>query len=527
MKACFGYIRVSTQKQGEGASLEAQKNAISAFASQHNIEITRWFEEKETAAKSGRPIFNQMLKLLQQNAAEGLVIHKIDRSARNLKDWAVISDLSDAGVDVYFATESLDFRSRGGRLTADIQAVIAADYIRNLRDETKKGINERLKQGLYPFRAPLGYLDKGKGQAKVPDPLKAHFITEIFDLYASGQHSLRSLRALMNRKGLRNLLNQPLSLCGIETILNNTFYCGLITIKRTGMTYQGIHEPLVSARVFQRVQDIKAGRFTPSVTRHNHLYRGLFRCGLCNGPMAPELQKGHVYYRCQTTACETKTIREEEIETAILGGLSHLQLSDATAERLFASWNPEEEVARFEAEQSALRLQMVDEEKRLERLTDLLVDGTLDNDTYLLRKRTSQMRLAGLREHEAESQDPTKMEKNRRKFLELMKSLVRLHQIAKSDEKRAMVENCFSNRCVVGKNIELEPHNWLRIDENSLGVFSGAPERDTHRTFRPSGQPDPHLQSILEISERLLSRNGSKNELDTKRSQGAFAALSN
>ena len=141
MKSCFGYIRVSTQKQGEGVSLEAQKDAIQAFASHHNLTIAKWFEEKETAAKSGRPIFNQMLKLLQRNAADGLVIHKIDRSARNLKDWAAISDLSDAGVDVYFATESLDFRSRGGRLTADIQAVIAADYIRNLREETKKGIN--------------------------------------------------------------------------------------------------------------------------------------------------------------------------------------------------------------------------------------------------------------------------------------------------------------------------------------------------------------------------------------------------
>lgn len=138
MKACFGYIRVSTQKQGEGVSLEAQRDAIQAFASRQDLTIIEWFEEKETAAKSGRPVFSRMLKLLERGRARGLVIHKIDRSARNLKDWAVISDLSDKGIDVHFATESLDFRSRGGRLTADIQAVIAADYIRNLREETLK-----------------------------------------------------------------------------------------------------------------------------------------------------------------------------------------------------------------------------------------------------------------------------------------------------------------------------------------------------------------------------------------------------
>ena len=58
---------------------------------------------------------------------------------------------------------SLDLNTRGGRLSADIQAVVAADFIRNLREETKKGFYGRLKQGLYPICAPIGYLDRGGG----------------------------------------------------------------------------------------------------------------------------------------------------------------------------------------------------------------------------------------------------------------------------------------------------------------------------------------------------------------------------
>ena len=176
MNTCFGYIRVSTQKQGEGVSLEAQQDAILAFASRSNLQVIRWFEEKETAAKSGRPVFNAMLKLLHQHGASGVIMHRIDRSARNLRDWAAIGELSDAGINVHFATETLDFRSRGGRLTADIQAVIAADYVRNLREECIKGLNGRLKQGLYPFRAPIGYLDNGGGKPKTPCPVKAPMI---------------------------------------------------------------------------------------------------------------------------------------------------------------------------------------------------------------------------------------------------------------------------------------------------------------------------------------------------------------
>src|SRR5436305_14741382 len=89
MKQFYGYIRVSTVKQGEhGVSLEHQREAIERYAQKNGLNLVRWFEEQETAAKRGRPLFTQMLKLLRGGQASGVLIHKIDRSARNLKDWA-------------------------------------------------------------------------------------------------------------------------------------------------------------------------------------------------------------------------------------------------------------------------------------------------------------------------------------------------------------------------------------------------------------------------------------------------------
>src|SRR3569832_103028 len=172
MKEFYGYIRVSTVKQGEkGVSLPEQKDAISRFAERNGLRISQWFEERVTAAKRGRPVFNEMLRLLKAHKAAGVVIHKIDRSARNLRDWADLIELSDRGIEIQVATENLDLRSRGGRLSADIQAVVAADFIRNLREETRKGFYGRLKQGLYPLAAPVGYLDRGRGKPKEPDPM--------------------------------------------------------------------------------------------------------------------------------------------------------------------------------------------------------------------------------------------------------------------------------------------------------------------------------------------------------------------
>src|SRR5579859_1462517 len=213
MRHVFGYIRVSTVKQGEGVSLEAQKEAITSYAKRHTLQIENWFEEKETAAKRGRPVFGQMLKLLQKEQARGIIMHKIDRGARNLKDWADLAELLDHGIEVHFANESLDMHSRGGRLSADIQAVVAADYIRNLREETRKGFYGRLKQGVYPLGAPVGYLDMGKGgKLKELDPMQAPLVRKAFELYATGRFGLHRLRHEMHALGLRNRSGKEFSL---------------------------------------------------------------------------------------------------------------------------------------------------------------------------------------------------------------------------------------------------------------------------------------------------------------------------
>src|SRR5438046_8556016 len=144
------------------------------------------------------------MKLLRQGKYRGISLHKLDRGARNLKDWAEIGELSDQGIEVHFVNESLDLHSRGGRLSADIQAVVAADYIRNLREETRKGFYGRLKQGLYPLRAPLGYVDQGKGKRKEPDLVRAPLLKKAFELYATGTYNLDTLVDEMYDLGRRN-----------------------------------------------------------------------------------------------------------------------------------------------------------------------------------------------------------------------------------------------------------------------------------------------------------------------------------
>ena len=80
----FGYVRVSLPRQGEqGVSLPEQRDMILRYARSKGFEIVRWFEERETAAKTGRPVFNEMLRLLRRKQAAGVIFHKVDRTLRN------------------------------------------------------------------------------------------------------------------------------------------------------------------------------------------------------------------------------------------------------------------------------------------------------------------------------------------------------------------------------------------------------------------------------------------------------------
>jgi DNA invertase Pin-like site-specific DNA recombinase len=241
----LAYLRVSTPKQGEGVSLLTQRETIARFAAKKHFLVTGWYEEKETAAKRGRPVFREVFTLLRARKADGLIVYKVDRSARNLKDWAELGELIDQGIPVYFASDDIDMTSRGGRLAADIQAVVAADFIRNLREEAKRGIRKRLEQGLRPNGAPVGYLDRGKGQPKVIDSEKGPLVRLAFTWYATGDYTLRKLASILSDLGLRNRRGGRITLSGLSHLLRNPFYIGYLDVRSTGELLPGVHQPLV------------------------------------------------------------------------------------------------------------------------------------------------------------------------------------------------------------------------------------------------------------------------------------------
>jgi DNA invertase Pin-like site-specific DNA recombinase len=481
LKKLFGYIRVSTVKQGErGVSLQEQRDAIVRYAERNGFEIIGWFEERETAAKRGRPVFNQMLKLLKQGKAHGVIIHKIDRSARNLKDWADLGELIDQGIEVHFANESLDLHSRGGRLSADIQAVVAADYIRNLREETRKGFYGRIKQGVYPLPAPLGYLDMGKGKPKELDPMRAPLVRKAFELYGSGRYNLDDLVLEMYRLGLRNRNGGKVTRTGLSVLLNNPFYIGLIRLRRTGETFVGSHQPLIAKSLFDRVRKILDGRLNTRSRKHDVLFRRMITCKLCGYSLIGETQKGHVYYRCHTKDCPTACVREETVETEILETFEPLRLHEderkyvaLKVQRLKEDWGEQKE-----AEIQAVNLSLGQIQDRLSRLTDAYIDRMIEKDIFEQRKAALLMERKGLEEKLAALTNEAKSVPDRLvEFLELAGDAYLQYKLGLPEEKRDLLTIATSNREVSAKNVDVTLAQPFCEVANRFEISNSAPER--------------------------------------------------
>lgn len=487
MRQFFGYIRVSTVKQGEhGVSLQEQREAIARYASRHQITIARWFEEQETAAKRGRPVFTEMLRLLRKGKAEGVVIHKVDRSARNLRDWADVGELIDQGIDFHFATESLDLTSRSGRLSADILAVIAADYVRNLREEIKKGFYGRIKQGVLPLPAPVGYLDQGAGKPKTIDPVKGPLVRTAFELYATGRYGLNDLVPEMARRGLRNRRDRPVTRNGMSVLLNNPFYVGLIRLKKTRETFPGGHAALIPTALFEDVQRLLDGKTVSREIKHAFRYRRLFRCATCRYSVIGESCKGRVYYRCHTPTCPTTSMREDAVTAALERAVEPL----AIAEDEWAYILPqlpklrEQWLGRRENEREAIQAQLGQVNDRLARLTDAYVDRLVEKPVFeerrealLIERRKTEERL------QACDSDGRGTEARVRNFLELAGRASVLLKTADPDEARDLVTTVTSNRAAHGKSLEITLFPEFQALAERWKNTYGSSQRDVARTW--------------------------------------------
>ena len=316
----FIYTRKSTDTEDRQVrSISDQLAELKELAIKENIDVVDIFVEKQTAKIPGRPVFNEMILRMEAGEASGILAWHPDRLARNSVDGGKVIYLVDTGVihEMKFPTFWFDSTPQG-KFMLSIAFSQSKYYVDNLSENIKRGHRNKLKDGIWPRNAPLGYLNDKKNKVIIPDPERSQYIVKAFEAYATGKYTLRQIRELVTELGFRSQKEQVLSISNIHDILRNPIFCGLL--RYGGEIYEGKHKPIITKKLFDSVQEVMMRKSKPKGKGlKEYIYRGFFHCGECGCFITTETQKGHNYLRCtkRKNPCNQKYVREEIITSQI------------------------------------------------------------------------------------------------------------------------------------------------------------------------------------------------------------------
>ena len=390
----FLYARKSTDEPDRQIlSIEAQLAELRDYAIKQGLTIAREFIENKTAKEPGREVFNEMVAGLEQGAAQGIIAWHPDRLARNSIDGGRIIYLVDLGkvLELKFPTFWFD-RTPQGKFMLSIAFGQSKYFIDNLSENVKRGLRQKLRNGILPTLAPLGYLNDTKNHTIVVDQEMAPLVRRTFELYATGRYPLRELRRIMNAQGLNKRRNKELAVSNYQRLLINPFFYGLI--KYLGEFYEGKHKPLISKALFDKCQEVmrNKSRRTRVKGLKPYVYRGVFRCPDCGCFITTETQKGHNYLHCtkRKRSCDQPYVREEEIGKQIRSLLKGVSLPPAAAAQALHNIEKEQLSAAQAGEEAAqnLRDKIDILNQRMNALLDMTLAGQLTQVEYAQKKRS-------------------------------------------------------------------------------------------------------------------------------------------
>jgi site-specific DNA recombinase len=451
------YARVSSKEQEkEGYSIPAQLKNLRGYAKTTGLDLVGEFIDVETAKRAGRLGFAQMLDFFKKNpTSRVLLVEKTDRLYRNLKDWVTLDEFD---LEIHFVKENVilspDSRS-SEKFMHGIKVLMAKNYIDNLSEETKKGMSEKAEQGIWPSFAPLGYLNTASANGKrviEPDPMFAPIITHLFEWYATGQYSLAEVTKMSRAEGMVFRKSKDVvPRATVHKILRNRIYTG--SFDWDGKTYSGVHAPLVTTELWQRVQGVLGFRHAKRHRKfkHDFAFSGLISCGHCGCSLVGEIKKGrYIYYHCTgyKGKCPEPYTREEVLAKQFADLLKSLVLDGEIRDWVTEALRQSHCDTRRHHEQAIARLQS--EYNRVQSRIDAMYLDKLDGrvDVLFFDRKSKEWRceqdlfLRSIEGHQTANQ--TYLEEGIR-LLELGQRAYALFEKQEPREKRRLLNFLLSN----------------------------------------------------------------------------------
>ena len=469
------YARKSTDVEDKQVlSIEAQLAELRKYAKDNGLVVIDTIIEKRSAKTPGRPKFADLLKRIQNGEANAILAWHPDRLARNSVDGGQIIYLLDQRYldDLKFATFWFENTSQG-KFMLNIAFGQSKYYVDNLSENTKRGLRQKIRRGEFPGIAPFGYYNNTKTKTVHIDKRQAELVKAIFALYAKGQSTFQDISNYLFENGIKTGGGKPYSKDKVKYILKNPFYYGHFIY--AGEIYEGKHTPIISKKLWDKVQTIIEWRSRPTKGLiEPQPYCGLLRCPcgmMITAENKTKRQKNgnihhYVYYRCTRKSKSTKCI-----EPAVRSELLDMQLSDLLAGfalptkyadivREMINKDEQAEQSQIDAKISDLRVNISHLSEKLQRLLDAFLDGVLERDDYakkkaeiLSQKKTLEEQASDLSMGTLEWVEPLR---------NMLEKAVSICKIAKSTDKEAKKSLLLE---IFGLNLKLKNKNVVAFSD--------------------------------------------------------------
>lgn len=377
------YVRVSSQDQVSGFSLDVQERVCRDYADRQGWTVGLVArEEGESAKTTDRRELQRVLGKLK--GFDVFLVYDLTRFSRDVGDYVMLSrQLAASGVRLVAVTQPIE-ETPTGRFLGNVLAATGQLDNEMRREKTLAGMKAALKAGIWPWQAPLGYLSvrgADKRATLVHDPETAPLVRHAFDRIASGTATQEETREELRLKGLK-IPRETFS-----RLIHHPIYAGRIVAPKWGLESVGAFKPIVSEETWRRAQAAIAGSpagWKRAELRPEFPLRWWTRCGACGRPLTGAFSKGKrglfPYYRCPNACQNTSRERLHESFGRMLDGFALpagvWRLWEAALGDLY-----DERAKAHRSAADASRRRLRDLETKEERVISALLDGDLDAPT--------------------------------------------------------------------------------------------------------------------------------------------------
>lgn len=382
--------RVSTDEQVD--ALPAQTQRLTKYAQENGYDY-RLIEFQESAYRDeGRRKFAEIVDVIRSYKDTVIVVFdKIDRYSRELssEQTKVFQKmLNDGKIEMHFPSDNLFVHKNSPAadlFRLGIGIVLAKYYSDAISDNVKRKLEQKLKDGEWIGKAPLGYVNSVLPDGKkwvVVSSYEAEAVRSAYEWYSTGSFSFKLVRNKLSQEFAIDMSNSQL-----EKILKNPFYYGEMQVKDN--LYPHRYKPIIDKGLFDEVQAVKKG-YKKQPFKYAGLpfyYRGLLRCAACGCSLTPERKKAkYVYYHCSQYKGKhgAKWIREEQITEDIKSIFLNLQISDADYKTVSQELKTahKQKVSMYEEMLSTLNTEFEKYQSRLEKLYEDYLDEKITETLY-------------------------------------------------------------------------------------------------------------------------------------------------